>query len=169
MAQRTLKKITKILKILVKSPCNKAANRYITSTKKINTWLKHVKSFLMSHILSPIISFCSPCRNSSFLEILIVPKSNKRIHQSFFWRKRERKRESEREREDWNVNFKDIWALGCHHGPIHRLFLWYASPDLYIKFIVSQVTWASLGWAKGRVEGGRFLDPGHHGNRRADG
>lgn len=35
--------------------------------------------------------------------------------------------------------------VSCHYGPIHYLFLWYASPDLYIKFIVSEVTCASLG------------------------
>lgn len=35
--------------------------------------------------------------------------------------------------------------VSCHYGPVHCLFLWYASPDLYIKFIVSKVTCASLG------------------------
>lgn len=35
--------------------------------------------------------------------------------------------------------------VSCHYGPVHCLFLWYASPDLYIKFIVSEVTCASLG------------------------
>lgn len=35
--------------------------------------------------------------------------------------------------------------VSCHNGPDHCLFLWYASPDLYIKFIVSKVTCASLG------------------------
>lgn len=50
--------------------------------------------------------------------------------------------------------------VSCHNGPVHCLFLWYASPDLYIKFIVSKVTCASLGQL-----GKRHISwPCNHGN-----